>query len=180
MYSPCKLTKSVVWLEMFLEIIQIWFLNVACMRVTLGILQRSFPRNLRVRCKNLNYSQPPKSLGCFSPILQIILHGRSGSKEEKKSARGHAANWSHSYFLMRQGQPCWSLQTAAPNTCFFLTLHREGCSLTVELNSLQVSEETTSSLIIKPSEPQPGWYLYYRTTWGGWPDLALALLPEQR
>ena len=36
-----------------------------------------------------------------------------------------------------------------------------------ELNCLQVSEETTSPPIIKPDEPQPGWYLDYETTWGG-------------
>lgn len=41
----------------------------------------------------------------------------------------------------------------------------ELCSLTVELYSLQVSEETTSSLIIKPGELQPGWYLFYGATW---------------
>lgn len=56
-------------------------------------------------------------------------------------------------------------QMAPLNTRLFLVLPREGCSLTVELNSLQVSEETTSSLIIKPGELQPGWYLFYGATW---------------
>ena len=49
-----------------------------------------------------------------------------------------------------------------------------------ELSSLQVSEETTSPLIIKPNEPQPGWYLDHETAWGGRAGLARALLLQQR
>lgn len=56
-------------------------------------------------------------------------------------------------------------QMAPLNTRLFLVLPREGRSFTVELNSLKVSEETTSPPIIKPGELQPGWYLFYGATW---------------
>lgn len=65
---------------------------------------------------------------------------------------------------MRQGLAA-EVTDGPLNTRFFLVLPREGCSLTMELNSLQVSEETTSSLIIKPGELQPDWYLFCGATW---------------
>jgi hypothetical protein len=61
---------------------------------------------------------------------------------------------------------CEFLQRALSKQ-LLLVLSQEDCLFSVELKSLQVSEETTSFLTVKPSEPQASCCWCYRTTWVG-------------
>lgn len=96
--------------------------------------------------------------------------------ERMKFAYGSISRRPWLYFLRGQSLPwsCEFLQRTLSKQ-LLLVLPQEDCLFSVKLNSLQASEETTSSLTVKPSEPQASCCLCYKTTWGGRPDLAHAL-----
>ena len=123
----------------------------------------------------------PKLSGYLDVSIQFSKFYYVGDQDTKRGRHLPKATQPMSHILLsKQAGPALLIPSDSPSQRWAPAPPMEGCALTVELNSLQASRETTSSPIVKPGEPQPGWYLDYRTAWGGRPDLALALSPEQR
>lgn len=123
------------------------------------------------------FLQNSRSFSCFTPFLQVTLHGQSRSKERKKLTQRYTGIWF--YFLFSDKvKVSLLIPTDRMSKHLLLVLLQEGYLL--KLNSLQVSEEITPSLIIKPSKPELGWYFCYETVWGIWPNLAVPLISEKK